>query len=227
MSEGFGAFGKMPSLGDFFQLNAPNGFVRVWDEWLQNAMMTASTKLGEQWDDLYMSAPIWRFTLSAGLAGPSKVTGVLMPSVDRVGRRFPLALMASVQGEGPPALDHLRQTEAFEALEDLALSALDDDMSRERLESGLQDIILPQPHAYAVVRQGGGTMVMTQANPDDISRELAVGLLNTHGLRSPSVWTAVLDGSSRVLICDGLPGTLEIPALFDLSAPLWADARPI
>lgn len=82
---GFGAFGKIPSIGDFFRLDPPAGFVRVWDEWLQGLLLTGQGAHGPYWDGYYMTAPIWRFTLSPGLAGPEKVMGVLMPSVDRVG----------------------------------------------------------------------------------------------------------------------------------------------
>ncbi|KAG1647791.1 hypothetical protein GQR58_030329 [Nymphon striatum] len=133
MADGFGAFGKTPALGDFFHINAPQGFVRVWDDWVQGAMMAAAKAGGEDWDDQYMSSPIWRFTLAPGLAGPAKVQGVLMPSVDRVGRRFPLSLMAAIDGDGPASLDHLTQDDTFEQLEELALSTLEDGMDRDRL----------------------------------------------------------------------------------------------
>ncbi len=32
MSVGFGAFGKMPSVGDFFRIGVPPGFVASWDD---------------------------------------------------------------------------------------------------------------------------------------------------------------------------------------------------
>ena len=37
----FGAYGKMPSLGDFFRINASRGFVEPWDIWLQTGMQEA------------------------------------------------------------------------------------------------------------------------------------------------------------------------------------------
>ena len=93
MTAGFGAFGKMPAVGDFFRLGPPAGFVEPWDGWVQQAMLTGQAAHGPGWDGLYMQAPIWRFTLAPGLAGPQAVLGVVMPSVDRVGRRFPLTLV--------------------------------------------------------------------------------------------------------------------------------------
>lgn len=222
MQAGFGAFGKMPSLGDFFQLNAPAGFVRVWDDWIQSTMMAAQQAIGEAWDDQYMSAPIWRFTLAAGLAGPSKVMGVLMPSVDRVGRRFPLSLMASVDGDRSATSDHLNGSETFEKLEDLALAALDDGMDRDRLDQGLGEIAVPATASTATLRRAGNTFVLTGADETHEAQELAAGLLSTQGISNPSIWTALLNGKSHAMICNGLPEAAKARALFDLSAPLWA-----
>jgi type VI secretion system ImpM family protein len=96
MAGEFAAFGKIPALGDFFRLNPPPGFVPVWDSWLQAGLLAAHAQLGDRWDACYMSAPIWRFSLAAGLAGPAPLLGVMMPSVDRVGRQFPLTLVVPV-----------------------------------------------------------------------------------------------------------------------------------
>lgn len=222
MQTGFGAFGKMPSLGDFFQLNAPAGFVRVWDDWVQSTLMAAQQAGGAAWDDQYMSAPIWRFTLAAGLAGPAKVMGVLMPSVDRVGRRFPLSLMAGIEGDCAATSDHLGGSEIFEKLEDLALAALDDGMDRDRLKQSLDEIAVPATSSTANMRRAGNTFILTGAAETHEAQELAAGLLGSHGIASPSIWTALLDGKTRAMICNGMPDAAQARALFDLSAPLWA-----
>lgn len=225
MGQGFGAFGKMPALGDFFHLNAPQGFVRAWDDWLQGAMMSAAQSGGDAWDDQYMSAPIWRFTLPPGLAGAAKVLGVLMPSVDRVGRRFPLALMTAIEGDGPAVYDHLTSDGVFDRLEDVALSALDDGMDRDRLAAQLQDIPLPQA-SYAAMQRTGKALVMRQTSPAGIAPEMAAGLMGATGMQQPTLWSTLLDGTRRAMICDGFPDAHQARALFDLTAPLWAEARP-
>ena len=97
---GYGAYGKLPALGDFVRIGLGRDFVSAWDEWLQSGLLALSESLGEQWEALYMSAPIWRFSLQAGDAGPAPVSGVMMPSVDRVGRKFPLTLAAQQDGGG-------------------------------------------------------------------------------------------------------------------------------
>ena len=226
MTDGFGAFGKMPSVGDFFRINMPSGFVSGWDDWIQNAMLSAQEVLGQTFDQYYMSAPIWRFSLAAGLAGPQKMLGVLMPSVDRVGRRFPLTLASAVATPGPAPLDHFNEKPLFERLEELALDALDDTMTRDLLEERLTEIPPPALRSAAPLRQAGHTMVLTQGATGDILPELASGLL-TGKFATPSVWSAVVDNVPRLMICDGLPNGSNTLGLFHLNAPLWNEARPI
>lgn len=226
MGQGFGAFGKMPALGDFFQLNTPPGFVRVWDDWLQGAMMAAADAGGAHWDDQYMSAPIWRFTLSPGLAGAAKVIGILMPSVDRVGRRFPLALMAPIDGDGPMTLDHLAEEDTFDRLETLALTTLEDGVDRDKLACGLEDIPAPASQDYSAPRRSGGAIVISRTGETGIAPEMAAGFVAMSGMSAPSLWSTVLQDTRRALVCDGLPDAHQARALFDLNAPLWGDARP-
>ncbi|KIC15965.1 MULTISPECIES: type VI secretion system-associated protein TagF [unclassified Leisingera] len=208
---GFGAFGKMPSAGDFFRLNTPGGFVRVWDAWLQQVMLDGKAVYGAGFDAHYMTAPIWRFTLPAGLAGAASVWGVMMPSVDRVGRRFPLTLMEALPKSGPPALGHLSAEPLFEGLEDLALDALEDTMTKDSLAERLAAMPVPdgvQPAATDVVMAGPlGPERLKQSDPR---------------LAGCSLWTAVLDGEPRTLACRGLPAGVTALALFDLGAPVWA-----
>jgi len=226
MAESFGAFGKIPAVGDFFRIAPPAGFVRVWDEWVQRAMLVGQTALAAEWDASYMSAPIWRFTLSAGLAGPSKAMGVLMPSVDRVGRRFPLTLMAALPTPGPAQLDHFSETKLFELLEDVALDTLEDGATREALETRLSGLHPPQSRHVAPVRMAGRTLVLTQPGLACGLGDLASGLLAGQ-YRAPSIWTCQTNDVPRLMICDGLPEGPDMQGLFHLSAPIWGEARPV
>lgn len=226
MSEGFGAFGKMPSVGDFFRINMPNGFVSGWDQWIQSAMLRAQSALGSAFDAHYMSAPIWRFSLTAGLAGSQKMIGVLMPSVDRVGRRFPLTLARAIDTPGCAALDHFNDTGLFEQLEDVALDALEDSMTREVLETRLRDVVVPAPRNAPPIRMVGKTITLTDGTSGDILPGLASGLLAGKYV-APSVWSAVVNSVPRLMICDGLPDGSNIQGLFQLDAPMWNGARGI
>ncbi len=228
MGSGFGAFGKMPDVGDFFRLNAPGGFVRTWDSWLQQLLLEAQAVYGAEFDSHYMSAPLWRFTLAAGLAGPAKMMGVLMPSVDRVGRRFPLTLMVQLDTPGPPALDHLRERVLFEQLEEIALSTLETGVTKDQLWSDLQRLEVPDLRASVPLRQEGTTLVLTGSGADGsaVETHLAGALL---AKKSPGgcLWSAYLDSGPRMMITADLPlGRLGC-GLFDLGASIWREAQPI
>ena len=226
MTTGFGAFGKMPSVGDFFRFAAPPGFVTAWDDWIQRGMLDVQAALGGSWDDHYMSAPIWRFCLSPGLAGPQKVIGVLMPSVDRVGRRFPLTLMAALQTPGPAQLDHFCEDPLFAWLEDTALAALEDTMTRDQLEQTLAAVPPPQFRGNAPVRAAGSSLILTQTGTEGLLPDLAAGLLAGRFAR-PSIWSALINDRPRLMISEGLPQGPDMQGLFNLNAPVWNEAKPV
>lgn len=89
-----GWYGKLPALGDFSSRRLPAAMVDQCDAWLSAGLAASQQALGPQWLDTYLTAPVWRFAWAPGVAGPTWWLGVLMPSVDRVGRYFPLLLTA-------------------------------------------------------------------------------------------------------------------------------------
>lgn len=133
----------MASMGDFFRLHLSPGFVGPWDQWLRSSIFATRQALGERWNACYMSAPIWRFTLAAGLVGPRAAQGILMPSVDRVGREFPLTLVRLFSGQVDVALTDQAATERFPALEEMALDTLSGDVSRDALSAQLASLSWP------------------------------------------------------------------------------------
>lgn len=136
---GPGLFGKLPARRDFVEHGMAPQFMAVWDPWLQGAVASSRHLLGAGWLDVYLSAPIWRFWIAPGPGGPATL-GALMPSVDGVGRYFPLTLV--VQGDiAPPEFDGHEGW--FDAAEQLLLSALDDGTDYGDLLAALPG--LPQP----------------------------------------------------------------------------------
>lgn len=105
-----GWFGKLPLLGDFAHRRLPQAFVDGLDAWLSAGMEASRTQLGEAWLDTYLTGPLWRFALAPGVLDPQQWWfGVMMPSVDKVGRYFPLVVArgTAFAPEAAPAVDAL------------------------------------------------------------------------------------------------------------------------
>jgi type VI secretion system protein ImpM len=86
-----GWYGKLPGMGDFAQRRLPNRFVSAWDKWLQNGfeyLRSADT----DWANSYLQGHVWFFMLGPSVIGPKPWIGLLIPSVDSVGRYFPITI---------------------------------------------------------------------------------------------------------------------------------------
>jgi len=126
MAELAGWFGKMPALGDFASRRLPDGWIAGWDAWLQHELVESRALLGDdEWLALYMVAPVRRFWLAPGLLTPDAWSGVLMPSVDRVGRPFPFTLAASLGAGQDHLVDALASGDWFDAADAVARRVLD------------------------------------------------------------------------------------------------------
>lgn len=138
---GVGYFGKIAALGDFVRRDLPRGFAEVWDPWVQEGLTASRAILGPAWFDHYQVAPPWRFALAPGLCGPAGLVGTLMPSMDRVGRLFPLTLLAERPADRLAAAfaDHA----ALHAMEEAALDTLDPTGGREAFDKAVDALAVP------------------------------------------------------------------------------------
>lgn len=216
MTASFGAYGKIPALGDFFRLNVPGEFVTQWDGWLQRSLHAARSRLGDGWTELYMRAPIWRFTLAPGVVAQTAMQGVMMPSVDRVGRQFPLTLATGLPGAGQVGGTHLASHACLEALEDVALSALDAANGLPELEARLAEVPAPVIPP-AIQSQTFGNVTSFQASQADLAAPGLGGL--SFGKGALGIWSATLEDGHRYLVFDGMPDEVWAEKLFTLDIP--------
>jgi type VI secretion system protein ImpM len=221
MALAFGAFGKVPALGDFLRLGLPPSFTDVWDRWLQQTMLASETALGPRWRDCYLSAPLWRFTLAAGLSGASGAIGIVMASVDRVGRLYPLTLAALTPPAWPVVPLHLEAKPLFEKLETIALETLDGGIGSAHLKESLLGLTV-EPPAMAVVATVPGRLLLDVAGGCGTA-SLAGALLR--GFERPALWSAHLSGRTRLMIREGMPTSQDAVLLFDMDAPDWQRAE--
>lgn len=137
-------YGKIPTLGDFVHRGLGRRQVETWDDWLQGCMAESRRVLGDDWLDLYLEAPVWYFAAGPGNVDQQTWIGVLIPSVDRVGRYFPFSILREFSGRSP--LQAMRQARAwYTEAERLALDCLDDQFQSSDLEPRLGRMPEPEP----------------------------------------------------------------------------------
>ena len=138
-----GVYGKLPARGDFITRRLGRAFINAWDDWLQQAILASQTALGARWLDIYLTSPLWRFALGAGSFGPNTAIGVLMPSVDKVGRYFPLILCREIESSLELTSLAVDAASWYEAVENLALATLALEFRLEELDAPIALSLAP------------------------------------------------------------------------------------
>jgi type VI secretion system protein ImpM len=138
-----GFFGKVPTHGDFVSTGLGRTFQTELDNWIQSGLQASEQAYGREWNRLFRTAPPWRFVIEHSLWGPATMVGVLVPSVDRVGRSFPLVIAAKLGSfNGHPRLLCFDET-WFTAAEALAETSLTRDFDIAGFSAGLKRLRLP------------------------------------------------------------------------------------
>jgi len=202
MSTGF--FGKVHTHGDFVQRDLPRDFVTPWDAWLQESLAVSRERLGEQWLARYLVAPIWRFALTGGICGPQAWLGLLMPSVDRVGRYFPLTLATALGGRS--AMAAFFEADAwFRQAAELLVWALEDDFDLEAFHRRVQ-ALAPPPTRHAAALEETATLRLWGCDDPGAYRALLPGLVE-RAYEGATAWGAQWadQPECHLLLCRGLP----------------------
>jgi type VI secretion system protein ImpM len=150
-------FGKLPAKRDFIAVNTPREFLTAWEQWMQGGVAASKIALGTGWLPAFLSAPLWRFWLGAGLTG-MPVAGAFMPSVDGVGRHFPLTVFdcGDAKDQFLPPADQANAN-WYDTLETYLLSALEPESDYSTLLAALD--LLPL----------AGRIPASEPNPDFIA----------------------------------------------------------
>ncbi|MES2716996.1 MAG: type VI secretion system-associated protein TagF [Pseudomonadota bacterium] len=219
-----GWHGKLPSLGDFATRRLAPDLVSLWDGWLSAGL--ARLQQAPDWPQAYLASPSWRFLLLPGALpgalGLQSWAGVLMPSVDRVGRYYPLTLAQPLPGlpaDGPGV--QALWTWLLQ-LDEAAADALHEDWTVEQLEAELQRLGQPAYRPVAPVADGPllDPQALVQALvPGDAPHTAALLQAQAAGLwqqqmHGRSVWSAQPErGAARHLCAQGLGGDELLPCL--------------
>jgi type VI secretion system protein ImpM len=220
-----GWYGKLPGLGDFASRRLPDEFIRPWDEWLQDVVSATRTALAERWVDSYLTMPIWRFVLLPGLVGPTGWAGVLMPSVDRVGRQFPLTLAVGLPSPAAAARAVFEAADWFAGLEDTALGILDPTRGPDDLDRALAPRMFTSAPAAELEDGAVGVLRRLPSTEafESLAKAEALDAWGQHAGWKGIWWTrGRVDSDPLALICAGLPTAEE----FSLLVQSRASAAP-
>ena len=112
--------GKLPAHGDFIARGVFHSERERLDSWMAGWIDHARSELGDGFDDAYLSAPPWLFE-------SERLTAVLIPSVDAVGRRFPALALAD---------PNLRTQSVYDAL----VAALEEGQGSDELRATVSSL---------------------------------------------------------------------------------------
>jgi type VI secretion system protein ImpM len=218
-----GIYGKLPAHGDFIFRNLSPAFINQWDEWLQLFVSSSREQIGEDWLNIYLTSPIWRFVLSSGVIDEKIWAGVIMPSVDRVGRFFPVSIVKPVSRHQSVVSFLFSQQEWFQQVESYCLSALDGKMDADGLDLSINQLQEDNREAYQATSnlgESGPCIIGLEETPESsinaaLPYLLDASLNNQHS--SFSLWQT--EGSELIgpliFTTPGLPPVSGIAAMLD------------
>ncbi len=103
MESGIAILGKHPGFGDFVSAGLTPELRDVLQNWMTKTYADAATRYGVGWQTLFDVAPPVRVWIGSAVLGMC-LQGVIVPSRDKVGRRFPLLAVTHDSGLTPPPL---------------------------------------------------------------------------------------------------------------------------
>lgn len=218
-------FGKLACLGDFATRRLPQDTALALDNWLAQGVDASRAQLGARWLDVYLTSPLWRFAWAPGVLDATWWFGLLMPSVDNVGRYFPLVVLQSrteppSDGDALDRLEHWYAAIARAALRTLqpgaSLDGFEAELVRSAQATPLPECAAPVPWAAAQWTDrsrhevGEGTSLAT------CLRQLAVAE-SLRRFRGCSLWWPLRPGTqdSSLSMAVGLPARESFARLLE------------
>lgn len=194
-----GFFGKHPRFGDFVGHGLSGDVQSGVQDWLTSTLAQAKAILGDDWAAVYDASRPIRFWAGSRVFGTQTLRGVICPSHDKVGRRYPFVLVQENATPLPPPID---TDQSFHAgAETFAAVALERDveLSRDIMATAShdrrEDAALDPPMFWAT-------------NPDQDVATLLGATAQTDYARAASLrsyWWSAGTGirASAMFACDG------------------------
>ena len=223
-----GWYGKIPGTGDFIARRIPASFSESWDRWLQAAVGGSRDRLGARWRDSFLSMPAWRFMLAPGVLTQNAWAGLMVPSVDAVGRYFPLTLAAALPSASVDLLGSLLAAASwFDQLEAIALKAIAPGADTGAIDAALAErpfksewLKLPRATDATVPIRGAKAQMLWVPLAQQTSNQRLPATLRELADRLAEPYSAWLAEESEVfgrcvLLCETLPPGEQYCAMMD------------
>jgi type VI secretion system protein ImpM len=218
-----GWYGKIPAAGDFIARRVPAAFSEAWDRWLQRAIAGSRERMAEDWRDAFLSMPVWRFVLSPAMLNGNAWAGVMVPSVDAVGRYFPLTVASALPSASLDLVGTLLAARPwFQDIEAIALSAIGPAGDSAGIDAAIAGkpffprwLRYPQPRDDTVPMRGAKPQMLwvpLGSREDQGARALAGRLGEPVG-----AWLAEESEvfGRCLLLCEALPAAEQYCAMMD------------
>ena len=102
-------FGKTPRMGDFLRVGNGGAAGEALEQWVEQGLAYAEAKRGAAWPSIYGAGATYAFIFRPPRSSPARepLVGVIKPSVDAVGRRFPLVVYAQALSRAAVPWPHI------------------------------------------------------------------------------------------------------------------------
>lgn len=128
-----GCFGKIRNCGDFISRHVPYAIEQSFTQWLEAGLVETKERFQQQWLDFFLTSPVWNFVIDKPDSAPV-IVGTMMPSMDKVGRYYPLIVVQTINQEGGLNVSLLEEVET------LMLSTLDKGVEQEQFIQALDQL---------------------------------------------------------------------------------------
>ena len=205
-------FGKLPTEGDFVRAGADRELLNLLDRWLTAAWADFVVSADPKWEERYRVSPLWWFAVPQGGA---TICGVISPSLDSVGRLFPVVVATRL--DVTDAASAIRLAAPWLAMvQGALLTALEppgQSVNDLLVAAGAGHIEPSQDRVGRVVGHAGLQTLVALEQDIGWAAELA-GPAVALG-QNWSLWqAAAFEGvASRAVYIDGWPGALAIGQL--------------
>lgn len=230
-----GVYGKIPAHGDFVNQNLPRHFLDSWDHWMQQSVLASQESLGEAWLEHFLISPVWRFVLPVNAIDGQVWAGIILPSVDKVGRYYPLTLVSPISASVGICEFLTKAKPWFASLESAAMTMLENGLDVDGLMNELEtrlvtpeleglhiDKLNPQRRFQHAIPLNSFVQSAEDNVMHSVMPQLCDALLRTQNLDLSLWWT---EGGEHVeaamLLADKLPRATSYTAMLNGQWQNW------